>query len=82
MKTHLSYREIKYLLLKTREDLKKNLIETRKALDDSGRVSRHLLIEADIMEDILEKLTIAKLKCESKFEKLVSHSISKKKKLH
>ena len=85
MKTHLSYREITFLLEKVKDILKDNYIQHYKFKDETGKVSRTLLIEADTLEDILEKLTAAKIKCEIKYKKMVSHSKGKekeKKKIH
>ena len=81
MKTHLSFREIKFLLEKIKDDLRNNYVLQYKTKDETGKVSRSLLIEADILEDILEKLTAAKIKCEIKYKKMVAHS-KEKKKLH
>ena len=81
MKTQLSYREIKFLLEKTKDDLRKNYIDAHNFKHENGKVPRDLLIENDILEDILEKLMVAKVKCELKFKKLVKDD-AKKKKLH
>tara|TARA_R100000664_G_C2651018_1_gene71663 strand:+ start:266 stop:514 length:249 start_codon:yes stop_codon:yes gene_type:complete len=82
MKTHLSYREINFLLEKVKDILRENYIQNYKFKDETGKVPRTLLIEADTLEDILEKLLVAKGKCEIKYKKMVAHSKAKEKKLH
>jgi len=83
MKTHLSYREIKFLMEKVKDDLRDNYVDVYNHKYKNGKVPRELLIENDTLEDILEKLTIAKVKCELKFKKMVKHSREVvKKKLH
>lgn len=81
MKTQLSYREIKFLLEKIRDDLKNNYVDLYNYKHETGKVPRDLLIENDILEDVLEKLVVAKVKCELKFKNLAKDD-KKKKKLH
>ena len=83
MKVHLTHREIKFLLEKVKEELKNIYILQHKFKNETGRVPRYLLIDADTSEDVLEKLTIGKLKCEIKYKKMVEHAKEKeKKKIH
>ena len=83
MKVHLTHREIKFLLEKVKEELKNIYILQNKFKNETGRVPRYLLIDADTSEDVLEKLTIGKLKCEIKYKKMVEHAKEKeKKKIH
>ena len=82
MKTHLSYREINFLLEKVKDILRENYIQNYKFKNETGKVPRTLLIEADTLEDILEKLLVAKAKCEVKHKKMVAHAKAKEKKLH
>lgn len=83
MKVHLTHREIKFLLEKVTEELKNIYILQHKFKNETGRVPRYLLIDADTSEDVLEKLTVGKLKCEIKYKKMVEHAKEKeKKKIH
>ena len=83
MKVHLTHREIKFLLEKVKEELKNIYILQHKFKNETGRIPRYLLIDADTSEDVLEKLTIGKLKCEIKYKKMVEHAKGKeKKKIH
>ena len=83
MKVHLTHREIKFLLEKVKEELKNIYILQHKFKNETGRVPRYLLIDADTSEDVLEKLTVSKLKCEIKYKKMVEHAKEKeKKKIH
>ena len=83
MKIHLTHREIKFLLEKVKEELKNIYILQHKFKNETGRIPRYLLIDADTSEDVLEKLTIGKLKCEIKYKKMVEHAKEKeKKKIH
>jgi len=83
VKVHLTHREIKFLLEKVKEELKNIYILQHKFKNETGRIPRYLLIDADTSEDVLEKLTIGKLKCEIKYKKMVEHAKGKeKKKIH
>ena len=67
---------------KVKDILRENYIQNYKFKNETGKVPRTLLIEADTLEDILEKLLVAKAKCEIKYKKMVAHSKAKEKKLH
>lgn len=83
MKVHLTYREINFLLEKVTDELKNIYMLQHKYKSETGRIPRNLLVEADTSEDCLEKLTVGKLKCELKHEKMVEHAKGKeKKKIH
>ena len=64
-------------------NVNKSYVLQHKFKNETGRVPRYLLIDADTSEDVLEKLTVGKLKCEIKYKKMVEHAKEKeKKKIH
>tara|TARA_Y100001963_G_C6791397_1_gene455597 strand:- start:4213 stop:4461 length:249 start_codon:yes stop_codon:yes gene_type:complete len=82
MKTHFNYKELSLLYELTKDDLRRVYQEMAryKSFEEIKPTSKDLLVKADLLEDVLEKLAVGKTKCKMKYKAMVE--FSKKKKPH